>query len=296
MITKGFQGVDMKIITDRAANLSLEEERSLGLTVAPLYIQFPGEEVDSSTIEPDDLYERMEAIKPIIPTTAQPSAGSFSELYEKILQTGEEILSIHLSEGLSGTIQSARLGAQQLLQGKVTIFDSMTLSGGQRFQVLAAVLASRAGWALDKILDLLVEIREQAEVVYSLDTLEYLEHGGRIGRVQSLVSSLLHIKPVIHVDKADGKYSTVGKARTLSKTLQVITDHLQALYPDDPLWVTVLHGRLPEEAEQLLAQIKERLQVEKAEIMRVTPILGVHTGPGIVGAAALPIRLVADLF
>lgn len=285
----------MKIITDRAANLSQTEEASLGLTVAPLYIQFPGQEVESSEIEPDELYDRMEAIKPVIPTTAQPSAGQFAQLYQRIAQSGEDILSIHISEGLSGTIQSARLGAKQVLNAKVTIFDSMTLSGGQRFQVLAADLASRAGWAVGQVVELLTRIRDQIEVIYSLDTLEYLEHGGRIGRVQSLVSSLLNIKPVIHVDKTDGKYSTVGKARTLGKTLEVITDHLVSLYAEEPLWVTVLHGRLANEADELMNQLKSRLNVRKEETMRVTPILGVHTGPGIVGVAAMPLDILAGL-
>ena len=286
----------MKILTDKAANFTLAEEKTFEIDVAPLYIQFPDGEVESSDISPDGLFERLKAMKPQIPTTAQPASGMFKELYEKIARKGEEILSIHLSEGLSGTIQSARLGAEQAKDAKVTVFDSMTLSGGQRFQVIAASLAAKAGWALDAIIERLREIREDIEVVYSLDTLEYLAHGGRIGRVQSLLSSVLHIKPIIHVDKADGKYSTIGKARTLHRTISMMVDHLETLYPKDvPLWVTVLHGQLSEEAEQLVMALKERLNVERSEIMRVTPILSVHTGPGIVGVAAMPMYLIADL-
>lgn len=285
----------MKIITDRAANLSREEEQEHKLIVAPLYIQFPEGEEDSSNMEPDELYDRLEAMKPLIPTTAQPSSGSFKELFEQTAGPDEDILAIHLSEGLSGTIQSSRLGAEQSSNKKVTVFDSKTLSGGQRFQVLAAALASRAGWLKDAILERLALIRDQVEVVYSLDTLEYLAHGGRIGRVQSLLSSLLHIKPVIHVDKTDGKYTSIGKARTLSRTIGLMVEHLYELYPDEPIWVTVLHGRLADEADELLEKLKERLHVERSEIMRVTPILGVHTGPGIVGVAAVPMRLMADL-
>ena len=286
----------MKILTDKAANFTSDEEEALGLSVAPLYIQFPGEEVDSSKISPDNLYERLKAMKPKIPTTAQPSSGLFKEMYEKLAATGEKILSIHLSEGLSGTIQSARLGAEQAQNVDVTIFDSMTLSGGQRFQVMAAALAAKAGWAMDAVLERLHEIRDKVEVVYALDTLEYLAHGGRIGRVQSLLSSVLNIKPVIHVDKSDGKYSTLGKARTLVRTISMMVDHIETLYPKDtPLWVTVLHGQLSEDAERLASELKERLNVARSEIIRVTPILGVHTGPGIVGVAALPMSLLADL-
>lgn len=285
----------MKIVTDQAANFTGQEEQDLNVVVAPLYIQFPEGEIESSQISPDEFYQRLIDMKPVIPTTALPSSGYFTDLYEQLAAEGDEILSIHLSSGLSGTIESARLGAEQAENAEVTIFDSMTLSGGQRFQVMAAVLADRAGWALDQILERLQEIREQVEVIYALDTLEYLQHGGRIGRVQSLMSSLLNIKPVIHVDHSDGKYSTVGKGRSLARTLKIMVDHLEALYGEDELWVTVLHGQLFEEAEELVSGLQERLNIVRSEILRVTPVLGVHTGPGIVGLAAVPYALMADL-
>jgi DegV family protein with EDD domain len=286
----------MKILTDRAANLTPLEEKMHELIIAPLYIQFPEGEMEAAELSEDQLFDRLAAMSPVIPTTAQPSAGIFKDIYEKIAQKGEQILSIHISSGLSGTIQSSRLGAEQAVEREVTIFDSMTLSGGQRFQVLAAALAAKAGWALDRILSLLHEVRENTEVVFTLDTMEYLEHGGRIGRVQSLLSSVLNIKPLIHVDKSDGKYSTLGKTRTLQRAVSGIVNHLDTLYtPDIPLWVTVLHGQLATEAEKLAADLKEHLDVQRLEVMRVTPILGVHTGPGIVGAAALPFELVSNL-
>lgn len=285
----------MKILTDKAANFSTDEEKDFNVSVAPLYIQFPEGEVDASDITPDSLYERLKVMKPKIPTTAQPSPGIFKEMYEKLAETGEKILSIHLSEGLSGTIQSARLGAEQAEGADVTIFDSMTLSGGQRFQVMAAALAAKSGWAMDAVLERLREIRDKVEVVYTLDTLEYLAHGGRIGRVQSLLSSVLNIKPIIHVDD-DGKYSTIDKARTLKRSISTMVDHIESLYPQDtPIWVTVLHGQLNEDAERLAEALKERLNIARSEIVRVTPILGVHTGPGIVGVAALPMSLISDL-
>ncbi len=285
----------MHIITDRAANLTLDEERSLGLTVAPLYIQFPGEEIETSAITPDDFYQRLLEMKPRIPSTAQPSSGLFREMYQKIIDSGENILSIHLSSGLSGTIQSAYTAAQELRDSAVTIFDSMTLSGGQRFQVMGAVLASKAGFALEEILDFLRKLRDEIEVVYTLDTLEYLEHGGRIGRVQSLLSSLLQIKPIIHVDKSDGKYSTIGKERTLSRSITAMVKHLENVYAKRPLWVTVLHGQLEEEAWELIEKLTSTLNIQRSEVLRVTPVLGVHTGPGIVGVSAVPMSMFQGL-
>jgi len=285
----------MHIFTDRAANLTEDDEHSLGLTVVPLYIQFPDEEVESASLEPDDLFQRLKAMKPVIPTTALPSMGLLKEMYHKALGDQEQALSIHLSSGLSGTFQAAQLAAREIRDAVVTPFDSMTLSGGQRFHVFAAALAAKAGWALDEILTHLKKMRQEIEVIYTLDTLEYLEHGGRIGRVQSLVSSLLNIKPIIHVDKTDGKYSTVSKARTLPRAVGMMVDHLQNLYGETPLWVTVLHGQLEQEARRLQSGLEDTLEVARSEVMRVTPVLGVHTGPGIVGVAAVPMDLFSDL-
>jgi DegV family protein with EDD domain len=282
----------MKIITDSAADLSVEEADELGITVAPLYIQFPEGEINSKDLTPDEFYNRLQGMAPKIPTTAQPSAGIFADLYRKLTETGEKVLSIHISSGLSGTIQSARLGAKELLNADITIFDSMTLSGAERFQVLAASLAAKAGWAKDSILERLERIRESTEVIYTLETLEYLAHGGRIGRVQALTGALLKIKPVIRVDREDGKYSTVGKARTLKSTMTMMVDHLTAMYGSiEPLWVSVMHGQLSERAEEFSRLLSEKLNIANLEILRISPILGVHTGPGIVGATVTPMRL-----
>lgn len=285
----------MKIITDCAADLTWDEAKYLGVTVAPLYIQFPEGETNSADLTPDEFYDRLQEMSPNIPTTAQPAPGIFENLYRKLAEAGEEILSIHISSGLSGTIQSARLGAQQVADTAVTVFDSMTLSGAQRFQVLTAALANKAGWAKEAIMEQLERVRENTEVIYTLDTLEYLAHGGRIGRVQALASSLLNIKPVIRVDRADGMYSTVSKGRTLKKTMSMMADHLAEMYQDDsPVWVSVMHGQMAEKAEEFAQLLKDRLDVAKIETLRISPVLGVHTGPGIVGATVVPMRLMAE--
>ncbi len=282
----------MKIVTDCAADLPAEEAASLNVTVAPLYIQFPQGEVNSSILTADDFYRRLEAMQPEIPTTAQPSEGVFREIFTKISHAGEEILSIHISSGLSGTIQSARLAAKQLHDRVVHVVDSFTLSGGERFQVLAAARLAAAGWSAERILARLDEIRKHTEVVYTLDTLKYLARGGRIGRVQALASSLLNIKPVIRVDREDGKYSTVSKARTIRRALEDIAEHLAAMYrAEKSLWVSVMHGDFAEQAEELSRLLQAKLNIGKLEILRISPVLGVHTGPGVVGAAVAPLRL-----
>ncbi len=285
----------MKIVTDCAADMSAEELDRLDIVQAPLFIQFPEGEVSSMDITADEFYNRLEAMRPAIPTTAQPSGGIFAELYRKLAQKEKEIFSVHISSGLSGTINAARDGGEQAKpEANVNFWDTLTLSGGERFQVLAAAFAVKAGWAMSTIQERLANIREKTEVIYTLDTLEYLARGGRIGRVKALAGALLNLKPIIRVD-TDGKYSTVSNGRTLGKSMTAIADHLLSKYGNTPLWVTVLHGRFAEKADLLAVEFKEKLNIAKLEVMRISPVLGVHTGPGIVGAAVVPMALMEDL-
>ena len=286
----------MKIVTDCAADMPAAELQALGVTEAPLYIQFPDGEVNSADISADEFYDRLRAMRPAIPTTALPSSGVFAQIYRQIAETDKEILSMHVSSGLSGTFQSAQLGASQAApEADVTVWDTMTLSGGQRFQVLAAVAAARAGWSLAAIQQRLTDLRAKTEVIYTLETLEYLARGGRIGRVQALAGAVLKIKPIIRVEHSDGKYSTVGKSRNISQALATIAEHLHGQYGNTALWVTVLHGQFAEQADALTNLLIGKLNVAKLEVMRISPVLGVHTGPGIVGAAVAPMSLLEDL-
>jgi DegV family protein with EDD domain len=286
----------MKIVTDCAADMHAEELEELDIAQAPLFIQFPEGEVSATDISADEFYNRLEAMRPAIPTTAQPSSGMFEELYRKLAETSKNIFSVHISSGLSGTINSAQVGGEQAKEvAEVNFWDTMTLSGGERFQVLAAAWASKAGWTMDQIQERLTAIRAQTEVIYTLETLEYLARGGRIGRVQALMGSLLKLKPIINVSHEDGKYSTVSKSRTIPAALESITDHLIGLYGKTPLWVNVLHGRFQQGAQMLSDMAEERLNVAKLEISRISPVLGVHTGPGIVGCAVVPIKLMEGI-
>lgn len=285
----------MKIVTDCAADMPNEELEQLGIVQAPLFIQFPEGEVNSADISADDFYNRLEAMRPQIPTTAQPSSGIFAELYRKVAEAGKDILSVHISSGLSGTINSARDGGEQVKgEANVYFWDTLTLSGGERFQVMAAALASKAGWAMQSIQERLTKIREKTEVIYTLDTLEYLARGGRIGRVKALAGALLNLKPIIRVD-SDGKYTTVKTERTINKSITSIAEYIRERYGNAPLWVTILHGRFAEKADTLSREFQVRLNIAKLEVMRISPVLGVHTGPGIVGAAVVPMELMGDL-
>lgn len=285
----------MKIVTDSAVDMPIEELKQYDIAQAPLLIQFPEGEISSTDISPDEFYTRLEAMRPDFPTTSTPSSGTFADLYRKLALQDRDILSIHISSGLSATLESARNGSEMVSgDANVRLWDTLSLSGGERFQVLAAAMAQRAGWTLEAIQERLGQIRAKSEVIYTLDTLEYLARGGRIGRVKAIAGALLSLKPVIRVD-ADGKYTTVTQTRTIGKSITAIADHLSAKFGDTPVWVTVLHGRFAEKAESMHAELQTRLSVSKSEILRISPVLGVHTGPGIVGAAVLPMELIADL-
>lgn len=285
----------MKIVTDCAADLTPEDMEILGITVAPLYISFPEGQVNSDEISRDDFYNRLKSMVPDVPSTAQPAPGVFATIYQKLAEVGEEILSIHISSGLSGTLNAARLGSQQVHGAVVNLVDTFTLSGGQRFQVLAAALAIKAGWGKSKVMQMLEKMRQSTEVVYTLETLSYLARGGRIGRVQALAGSLLHLKPIIRVDRKDGKYSTVGKTRTIARALSDIVDYLKNEYGEKAVWVSVLHGQYEEQAQELSQKLRESLNIKKFEILRISPVLGVHTGPGVVGVAVVPVETLEGL-
>ncbi len=238
---------------------------------------------------------RLRAAAPQVPSTASPPPGTFVNIYRRLAAEGEEIISLHITSKMSSTFDDARLAAEY--SGvSVSLVDTLSFSGGQRFQVLAAALAAQAGWAKGAILGLLERIRTVTELVFTLGTLEYLERGGRIGRVQALLGSLLKIKPVIVVDKRDSRFGTLGRGRNFPQALRLIVDHVIKTYgPTTPLWLSVLHGQLAEQAQNLAELLRERLQVARLDVLRISPALGVHSGPEAIGVAAVPIHLLEGL-
>lgn len=286
----------MKIVTDSAAEITREEMQAWGIHVVPLFIEFPDEEIAAGDIDPDEFYNRLRAMEPQIPTTAQPSVGMFLDTYRQLTATGEELLSIHISSGLSGTVNTARLASQQLSEAKITVVDTLTLSAAERFSVLVAAMAIKKGWPSHKIMERLTTIQKSEDIAFTLETLDYLARGGRIGRVQALAGSLLKLKPVISVEKTDGKYNTLGKGRTMQQTMKTIVDYFVTKFGTNmPLWITLMHGQIPDKAVIFEELLKSRLKVARLDVRRVSPVLGVHTGPSVVGAGVMPIELVGDL-
>jgi len=278
----------MRIVTDSAVDLPQEMFAQLDIERLPLTIAFGKELLRSGVdIQPEEFYRRLVA-SPELPTTSQPSPGEFVELYRCVGQSDRDILSMHISSGLSGTINSAAQAARQCPGLNITLVDTKTLSAAQGFQIVAAAQAIRRGWPLNKILERIKQVAEQSDIFFTLDTLHYLQKGGRIGRVQAIAGSLLNLKPVITVDKEPGTYVTVAKGRSMSKSIALIADIVHEKMKQIPAWIHVLHSNSPDQAQVLSDLIRARMPNARFTFGQIVPVLGVHVGPGCVGAVCGP--------
>jgi len=224
-----------------------------------------------------------------MPSTSQPSPGDFAELYRNLARTDPDILSVHISSGLSGTVNAARMGASMVPEANVTIYDTKTLSGAQGWHVEAAARAAKAGWGIDRIVGMLQRITAATDTLYTLSTLKYLIHGGRISHLKGLVASILNIKPIIGVEKVGGTYVTRGQTRTLDRAIDAIVNMAASAYPANTVMrMQVLHGLCPEGAARLRAGLDRIFQCRWLPVSPIAPVLGAHTGPGLVGVVFAP--------
>jgi DegV family protein with EDD domain len=286
----------MQIVSDRAMDLTAEQMAGLDIHLVPLILTLDGQSYRSGVdIEPAEFYRLLAATEGY-PTTSQPSAGDFAALYRRLAATDPDILSIHISSGLSGTVNAALAGAGMVPEANVTVVDTKTLSGAQGWQVAAAARAARAGWPKERILALLARIGAATDTVYTLQTLKYLIHGGRISHLKGLVASALKIKPLIGVEKERGTYVQCGQARTLQGAVLKLAEHVARKHaPGSALRVQVLHGHNPEGAALLRERLAQLFDCTWLPTSPIAPVLGAHTGPGLVGIAYAPQAAFAGL-
>jgi DegV family protein with EDD domain len=282
----------MQIVTDRACDLSDAQLKNLKLHYIPMLMTLDGKTYSSGVdITSEQFYDLIEKTEGL-PVTSQPSPGAFAELYRELAKTDPDILSIHVSSGLSGTIQSAILGAEMVPEANVTVWDSQTLSAPLGWQVEAAAKAVQAGVPLAQILEKLERIRKSTQGMFTLDSLKYLIHGGRISHMRGLVASLLQIRPIIAVDKVTVKYYTLSQERTFKRAIQKLAEMLERFYPKGTvLRVQLLNAKNPD-ALELLRQAVERLyKCEWEPTLTIAPILGAHVGPTMIGLCVGPAEL-----
>jgi DegV family protein with EDD domain len=286
----------MEIVTDSGTDLgmSAEELEDLGIHVVPLVVTLEGKTYrEGVDIEPEAFYARL-ALADGLPTTSQPSPGAFAEVYERIAKRGSEILSIHISSGLSGTYEASQSGARLVPDAKVTHVDTKTLSAGAGWQVRAAAHAAQAGWAKDRILALIQDIGAVTESLYTLKELRYLIHGGRISHMKGLIASLLNIKPIIGVEKVRGTYVQLGQERTFKKAVLKVAERVRdAVPPGSAVQTQVLHANNAEGAALLRDHLDRLLDCSWLPLGSISLVLGAHTGPSMVGVAYGPLEAFA---
>jgi DegV family protein with EDD domain len=264
--------------------------------VVPLTVTLDGHSYrEGLDIEPGTFY-RLLAATNSLPITSQPSAGEFAETYRRLAAIDPDILSIHISSGLSGTINAAQAGAAMVPEANVTLVDTKTLSAAAGWQVEAAARAAKAGWPKESILALVQRIGDASDSLYTLRELKYLIHGGRISHMKGLIASLLNIKPLIGVEKERGTYVQRGQARSFAGAIRGLVDLIAAQHaPGSALRVQVLHSDNPEGAEELRQEVDRRFQCTWLPLGPISLVLGAHTGPSMVGVAFAPLSDFADV-
>ncbi|WP_453995637.1 DegV family protein [Bacillus nitroreducens] len=271
----------IKIVTDSTADLSEKQIKELGISVVPLSITIDGETfLDRIDITPQEFLKRMKQSVEL-PKSSQPAVGHFVELYDQLGSDGSEIISIHMTAGMSGTVASAE-NAAKLSEANVTVIDSMYISRALAFQVLEAAKMAKNGHTKEEILERIEEIRKNSTLFVTVDTLDNLVKGGRIGRGKALIGSLLNIKPIASLQ--DGVYTPVSKVRSHSQ----IVKYLSKKFAEDVSNKSIKGVAIAQvDALELAANLKEAIKkltgYVEVDVVETTPVISTHTGPGAIG-------------
>ena len=275
----------IRIVTDRTCDLTPEIAEQYGIGIVPCYINV-GEKsyLDGVDILRKDFYAQLPYFKPH-PKTSAPGIGMYSAVYQRLANEGvDQIISLHIHSGLSNLSNAARLAAEAADKIKVTVVEAGQLTIGLGFLAIAAAQAARKGRSADEILKIIKEQDERTFVLFALDTLEYLRLSGRAPGLVVSIANLLRIKPIIQLHR--GELRPVGQERTTTKSIDHLVNRVKKLGKMEQL--AVLHTSAHEKAEllaqKLRTQISQKLDIWVSE---VTPVLGVHVGPGLVGIACV---------
>ncbi len=271
----------VKIVTDSTVDFSLERLKEQGVHIVPLSIQMNGKSyLDRIEISPTEFMEKMK-LSNELPKSSQPSIGTFIDLYNKLGEDGSEIISIHMTGGMSGTVQTAQLAAE-MSTSKVTVVDSKFISRALYFQVSEAAKLAKEGKSVKEIVNRLSEIRQATKLFVVVDTLENLVKGGRIGKAKAFIGSLLNIKPIATL--IDGELTPVSKARSHAQVVKFLVKQ----FTEDVKGKTIKGiGLAHADGKELALKLKEQLvnlfDSLDIQIIETTPVISTHTGPGAIG-------------
>lgn len=272
------------IVVDSTAYIPQALVEQYRMHIIPLLVNWSGDSLrDNVDITPDDFYQRLESAKEM-PSTSQPSAGEFFDLYSKVAEEAESILSIHISSELSGTVASAHAAAKLMGDFPIEIVDSLSTSMGLGFMALTAARAVENGAGLKEAAAAARALIPSVRVVFVVDTLEFLHRGGRIGGAQRLFGSMLSIKPLLELQ--EGKIEALEKVRTKRKAVQRLLDiAVEACAGKSKVHAAVANASAPQEAQSVADELQKLLDPAELYIVDMSPVIGTHTGPGALGIA-----------
>ncbi|MCJ7732910.1 MAG: DegV family protein [Anaerolineales bacterium] len=268
------------LITDSTCDIPLDYLKKYDIQVVPLTIIWAGEQFrDGVDLEAEDFYRRLET-DPVLPTTSQPTPQEMVRAYEGAKNKGaEEILILTISSAMSGTYESARAAAK-MVDIPVTVQDSKSNSMSLGWQVLAAARERENGGSIQSMMNAADKARSSMVYIITLDTLEFLHKGGRIGGASHFIGNLLNLKPQIFVDHQSGEVAGGRRSRTRKKALiDLYDDFFGQLDTEKNIRIAVLHNAALNEAQEIVSKIKEEFHPREILISMVSPVLGVHTGP-----------------
>lgn len=275
------------IVTDSTADLPSELARNRSITIVPLTLNFEGKSLlDGIDITPADFYRQLPSAT-THPTTSQPSAGRFAETYSALLKDHEAIVSVHISEKLSGTYASARQGADLTDPKRVHVIDSELASMSLGLLTLAASELATNGGDAKSIETKVLAMRDRVQTYFSVATLEFLRRGGRIGRASALLGSVLQVKPVLCI--RDGLVTPLERVRTFDRALNRVIELVRAVDRGEGVCAIVGHADAEDAAERVARELEPI--AETLLIQPLGPVVGAHAGPGVVGVGCYPADL-----
>jgi DegV family protein with EDD domain len=270
--------VAVGIITDSVADLSPQMVKELGVSVIPLSVRF-GEEVyrDGIDLTPDQFYDKLKTSK-VFPNTSVPSPGDFIKVYDEMAEKTDEILVILVTSRLSATQEVARQSiAMMKKKCRVELLDSRTATMAEGFIVMKAAQAAKSGASLDEVIKVARQTIPRVDFLAAFDSLEYLRRGGRIGRAQAFLGSLLHINPLITL--REGVVEPAGRTRSRAKAIDRLYEFAAGYTNIEEM--AVENTACPEDAEALVERLGAIYPKERIYRSRMTPVIGTHTGPGL---------------
>jgi DegV family protein with EDD domain len=283
------------VVTDSTSYLPDEIVSEYGIERVSLYVTLDGEqsrEAEISGAAYDDFYERL-ARSDAGATTSQPSVGDFRAVYEPLLADGRDIVSIHLSAGISGTCASAEQARQELIDEglggeRIHVWDSRSACGGQGLMAMVAARAATRGGSGGEVLEDVERARAQLKMWFAIDTLEYLRKGGRIGSAQAWLGSALQIKPILTLEE---EITPVERVRTRRRAFERMVEFARERQRDGAdAWV-VQHIHDPDTARRLVDECRQIFEGDPVFVSEIGPVIGAHIGPGLLGVGGMPKEL-----